>query len=566
MNDELEIKEHFRRQSKISTFNYDENRKLSFAKLLKKESTENVIYEALGIIKNKNLDENSNKQFFKESLINYDLPNKVAELNTNSLNIANIIDLSNINNSNLNFPNDYKYTEDLKKKNCIYQKSGYALSPNNSENEFYLEIEKNNFFANESKSNLKRHSCNNNTISVLFSENSEFTFKNENIISETLQRPRKNTISNKTHIRLKNLIQNSEKVKVSENIQFSINEENRSTDLIDINNNLKISNNILEENLQNKCSDENFNLKHFNSCDNLNINENHNFKNKINEAVLFTNIIYDDKNTSPENQIIIQKEYLNRMKNLEQKEENKNKDQICKGKGLVFNKSNLNVESENINNTIYEDINSSPDFEVYKNGNNKMKEGTDNSNKIITNEISKTILSNIENKKKVIINDETILFNIDESIKEFELTNIKTYSKSFYKLKTINEELESNCGSSNFPDNKFIRKVNINKDGDVDYSKRKFSENIGYNNTDRYKFQSHNFNNYLENLSSIKKEIKLTIIKKSKSLDYFDITYKNKLKKTILNENEEDNHNKSISTFDDFSKYQHILNLNKKEI
>jgi len=184
------------------------------------------------------------------------------------------------------------------------------------------------------------------------------------------------------------------------------------------------------------------------------------------------------------------------------------------------------------------------------------------------NEIShpkKKVSKSLEEKKETADNDSSNNSNyynnsnLEEIIFETENPLINSNSKSFYKLRTINEELESNYGSVNHPDNKNAKIDNIynieNKENQIrKNSARKDQVKFFEQN----QFKSENIKINSDNLISSKEEVNRFLLKKSKS---FNNKVGNQSKKNVTF-NEDDENYEIISSIGDISKTQNFIKMN----
>lgn len=598
-NEDSELTESFKMGSRLSTIRFDENRRQSFSGFLKRESAENIIYKALGINKNSSIEIKSTSQMLNESFIKYNSQeenetriNNVNDKNNNNFfNKSKIIDINEIDNSNMiiEIKSDNTKEEEIyasKKTEKINRSSNsvFNYSSSNIENEFYLEIENcnNNNLTSENKSNSKRI-CSFNSSFDKNSENNNSNFNpNEkgenNFILESPQRPRKNTVSHKSHTRLKSIFLNSVKGKSKYNnndnndkSQISI-QDNKSEDQIDSNLKLKNLNNG-NENENDVVISESVKLKSFKSSDDLNKVLLSGSVSNFNDAVLNTKIDFDYERGIENKDIVcfdastLDFNLNSNLDRINRKDENEN---LISFDNLIEGKSSM---QQNTINLLNKD----------KTNNHMKKKDTTNNNNNLSNK------NNFIHEKKICILSEEKKYssvenlannnsdkndengnkdkeNTEELIFETENALFNSNSKSFYKLRTIHEELESNYGSVNHSDNKNLKIdiiTNSNNLENLENQKRKFSsrKNI-IKFFEQIEFHDENIKINSEHLVSNKEEVKKFLLKKSKSLNN-KIENKKSSKKVSFNENDENY--EMVSSIGDLSKTQRLIKNNCEE-
>ncbi len=205
----------------------------SFSSFLKPEIAENLIYKAIGIIKN-------SSEILNESFVEY-----ISDKDENETSInrkSKIIDLNEIENSKLIIIRDQINNEinvskeEIKesKKNEIFNglNSELNLSSCNNENEFYLEIDnynKNHFGSGNKSISKKLCSFNSSFDKCSENNNSNFNLNDQGLFSlQSPQRSRKNTVTHKSHKRLKTIFQNFSKGKNNDSNENNNNDYDKS--------------------------------------------------------------------------------------------------------------------------------------------------------------------------------------------------------------------------------------------------------------------------------------------------------------------------------------------------
>jgi hypothetical protein len=539
-------------QSRLSTIKFDERRTCSFSGFLKSESTENIICKALEI-KNSSIELKSTSQILNESFIRYSSQeeNELSiNINNNRLKVIKINEIENANITNEN--NSEKNDESIKIDKHISTNSGFNCSLSNHENEFYLEIENyNNNFASETKINSKTICSFNSSFEKNSDNNSNFNLNEkaeEKFIIESPLRPRKNTVSHKNNIRLKSIFQNSSKKKIgNDNIQIIIN-DNKSENQIDSNLKLKNFDNINE----NEIIGEAVKLKTFKSSDDLNKIHISSPVNHLNDSVLKTTIDFEDYKEMDNKEIICFDSFPPKNINISKDDrinircDNKNSfnfDNLIEGKGY------MNRNSINLLNSNKEKIN------------NLKKNDSKNENSHSKKKVSLSLEEQKETAENYSSNNSNYHNNgnLEEIIFETENALINSNSKSFYKLRTINEELESNYGSVNHPDNKNAKIENNYNIENTENPIRKYSarkDHVKFLEQNQFKNENIKINS--DHLISCKEEVNRFLLKKSKS---FNNKVGNQSKK-IVTFNEDDENYEIISSIGDISKTQNFIKMN----
>ncbi len=561
INDNSEIVKIFIRKSRFSSYNINEKRKISFTQFLKRQSAESLICEGKDIIKidndlliNPNNIDSSNIDNKLKICPTTNEDFKIISQNNILLNILNddLLKLNTIEENTLNqiALNESKLV-DLRGNEVFDKKITYDVcyntdfnsikNENYDENKMINESDfiknKNDSFKNELSSNKDDQYC----LGLNNSENRRFLKKppsfnssferisdnnsncNEKLdakfILESPNRPRKDTISHKTHLSILSNYLNVDKTR-SLSKQEIIFDDNRSVNQLD--SNFKLKNTINEEQdnvidteiIISDTNNDRIKLKTFKSSDNI-INVNFSAEN-FNCAIQNTNISTEEE--------IFKEFYKN-----EGEEINKiNKIELFHNDNDV-SRNNINGVFSSIDNIVEQIISSNVEADNYFNNNNIDKEYNLKKSKIkkekeiFLNE--NTDIYHKQNQSSKSSSDKRHNYNLKSEFNKneelfFENENMifNCHSKPYFKLTTINEELESNQSSINMSAKKNSNNYENNLISNRKYTSKK---NIIKLN-DQFKFQNEDYRKNINSLILDKEEIKKFFTKKCKSLDNYE--------------------------------------------